>query len=102
MQKCLDIRGSLGSHNLKSGKKFKCYFCILAHILSNIGSILIKCNVVCPAKLEKFSESNIFQVSEIFPRGFWMCFTAAAFDTDTFQHAILNQNEGQIILYLVI
>ena len=70
-------------------------FFILAHILSNIGSTLIKCNVVCPAKLEKFNESNIFQVSEIFP-GFWVCFTAAAFDTDTFQHAILDQNEGQI------
>ena len=24
-------------------------------------------NVVCPEKLEKFNESNIFQVSEIFP-----------------------------------
>ena len=35
-------------------------------------------------------------------RGFWVCFTSAAFDTDTFQHAILNKNEGQIILYPVI
>ena len=67
MQKILDIKGSLGSHKLKFSKKIKCYFCILAHILSKIGSILIKCNVVCPAKLEKFNESNIFQVSEIFP-----------------------------------
>ena len=24
---------------------------------------------------------------------FWVCFTTAAFDTDTFQHAILDQNE---------
>ena len=30
-----------------------------------------------------------------------MCFSTAAFDTDTFQHAILDQNEGQIILYFV-
>ena len=29
-------------------------------------------------------------------------FSTAAFDTDTFQHAILDQNEGQIILYPVI
>ena len=35
-------------------------------------------------------------------RGFWVCFTTAAFDTNTFQHAILNQNEGQIILYPMI
>ena len=60
MQKSLDIRGSLGSHRLNA------IFCILAHILSNIGSILIKFNVVCPAKLEKLNESNILQVSEIF------------------------------------
>ena len=64
MQKSLDIRGSLGSHKLKSSKKLNA---ILAHILSNIGSILIKCNVGGPAKLKKFNESNIFQVSEIFP-----------------------------------
>ena len=63
MQKSLDIRGSLGSHKLKSGKKLNA---ILDHILSNIGSILIKCNVACPAKLEKFNESNILQVSENF------------------------------------
>ena len=25
--------------------------------------------------------------------GFWVCFTEAAFDTDTFQHAILNRND---------
>ena len=25
-----------------------------------------KCNVVCPTKLEKFNESDILQVSEIF------------------------------------
>ena len=101
MQKCLDIRGSLGSHKLKSGKKLNAIFCILAHILSNIGSILIKFNVVCPAKLEKFNESNIFKFQRSF-RSFWVCFTTAAFDTDTFQHAILDQNEGQIILYPVI
>ena len=28
-----------------------------------------------------------------FSLGFWVCFTSAAFDTDTFQHAILDQNE---------
>ena len=42
-------------------------FCILAHILSNIESILIKYNVFCPEKVEKLNESNIFKVSEIFP-----------------------------------
>ena len=51
----------------KVWQEIKCYFCILAHILSNIESILIKYNVFCPEKLEKFNESNIFQVSEIFP-----------------------------------
>ena len=53
---------------IKVQQEIKFYFCILAHILSNIGSILIKCNVVCPVKLEKFNESNILQVSEIFLR----------------------------------
>ena len=31
-----------------------------------------------------------------------MCFGTAAFDTDTFQCAILSQNEGHLILYPVI
>ena len=31
-----------------------------------------------------------------------MCFCTAAFDTDTFQCAILYQNEGHLILYQVI
>ena len=31
-----------------------------------------------------------------------MCFGTAGFDTDTFQHAIVYQNEGHFILYLVI
>ena len=44
----------------------------------------------------------IFFKFQRFFRGFWVCFTTAAFDTDTFQHAILDQNEGQIILYPVI
>ena len=44
----------------------------------------------------------IFYKFQGFFWGFWVCFTAAAFDTDAFQHAILDQNEGQIILYLVI
>ena len=29
-----------------------------------------------------------------------MCFDTAVFDTDTFQCAILNQNEGDLILCL--
>ena len=41
----------------------------MVDILSNIGSILIKYNVFCPEKLEKFNESNIFQVSRDFPGG---------------------------------
>ena len=32
-------------------KEIKCYFCILAHILRNIESILVKYNVFCPEKL---------------------------------------------------
>ena len=67
MQKSLDIRGSLGLHKLKSSKKLNAIF---AYILSNIGSVLMKCNVVGPAKLKKFNESNIFQVSEIFSEVF--------------------------------
>ena len=31
-----------------------------------------------------------------------MCFGTAGFDTDTFQHAVVYQNEGHFILYLVI
>ena len=31
-----------------------------------------------------------------------MCFGAAAFDTDTFQRAVLYQKEGRLILYPVI
>ena len=31
-----------------------------------------------------------------------MCFGIDAFDTDTFQHAILYHNEGHLILYPVI
>ena len=31
-----------------------------------------------------------------------MCFGTAGFDPDAFQHAIVYQNEGQFILYLVI
>ena len=52
---------------IKVWQEFKCYFCILPDILSDIGSILIKYNVFCPGKLEKFNETNIFQVSRIFP-----------------------------------
>ena len=47
------------------------------------------------------NESNIFQVSEIFP-GVLSVFCTAAFDTDTFQRAFLYQNEGHLILYPVI
>ena len=46
-------------------------------------------------KVVKFNESNIFQVSEIFSG-------KAAFDTYTFQRAILYQNEGHLILCPVI
>ena len=44
----------------------------------------------------------IFFKFQRFLQGFWVCFTTTAFDTDTFQHAILDQNEGQIILYLLV
>ena len=44
----------------------------------------------------------IFFKFQRFFRGFWVSFTTAALNTDTFQHAILDQNEGQIILYPVI
>ena len=55
----------------------------------------------CPEKLEKFSESDTFQVSENF-LGVWVRFGTTAFDTDTFQRAILYQKEGHLILYPVI
>ena len=44
----------------------------------------------------------VFFKFQRFFQGFWVCFTTAAFETDNFQHAILDQNEGQIILCLVI
>ena len=37
-----------------------------------------------------------------FFEGFSVCFGAAGFDTDIFQHTIVYQNEGHFILYLVI
>ena len=45
--------------------------------------------------------SDIFQVSEIFP-GVLSVFGTDAFDTDTFQRAILYQKKGYLILYPVI
>ena len=68
----------------------------MTDILSDIGSILIKENVFSPEKVEKFNESDIFQVSEIFLRGGGgcVCFGTAAFDTDNFQRTILYQKEG--------
>ena len=47
------------------------------------------------------NESDIFQVSEIFP-GFLVCFGTDAFDTDIFQRAVLYQKEGYLILYPLI
>ena len=55
-----------------------------------------------PEELKKFNESNIFQVSEIFPGVLSIFFRTAAFNTDIFQGAILYQNEGQLALYPVI
>ena len=52
--------------------------------------------------LKNFHESNIFQVSEIFPWGFCVYFSTAAFDTDIFQCAIFHQKEDHLIFYLVI
>ena len=37
-----------------------------------------------------------------FFRGFYVCFGTDAFDTDTFQRAILYQKEDYLILYPVI
>ena len=44
----------------------------------------------------------IFLKFQRFFLGFWACFGTAAFDTDTFQRAILYQKEGYLILYPVI
>ena len=59
-----------------------------------VNSDKIKC--ILSKKLEKFNESDIFQVSEIF-QGFLVCF-----GTDAFQYAILYQKESYLILYLMI
>ena len=56
--------------------------------------------VSCPEKLEKFNESDIFQVSEIFPRV--LSLFTDAFDIDAFQRAILYQKEGYLVIYLEI
>ena len=52
-------------------------------------------------KLAKFNESEIFQVSEIFP-GVLSVFWCRCFDTDTFQRAILYQKEGYHIFYIIV
>ena len=44
----------------------------------------------------------IFLSFRDFSGGFLVCFGTNAFDTDTFQLAILYQNEGHLILYPVI
>ena len=55
---------------VKVQQEIKCYFCILGDIFSNTG--------FCPEKLEKFNESDMFQVSEIFP-GFLSVFWYSCF-----------------------
>ena len=45
---------------------------------------------------------GIFFKFQRFFRGFLVYFGTAAFDTDTFQRAILCQNEGHLIFYPVI
>ena len=44
----------------------------------------------------------IFFKFQRFLGGYDFCFGTDAFDTDTFQRAILYQKEGYLILYLVI
>ena len=55
----------------------------------------------CPGKLKNFNEAIFFKFRR-FVRGFGLCFGTDAFDTDTFQRAILYQKEGYLILYPVI
>ena len=73
-------------------QEIKCYF---LHFGSYLESILMYF-------VEKLNKSDIFQVSEIFPGVMNVFWYRRAFDTDTFQRAILYQKEGYLILYPVI
>ena len=86
---------------IKVKQEIKYYFCVLADILNNIGSILTKSNVFAQKNSRNSMEATSFNFRG-FLRGFYVCFGTASFDTDTYQCEVLYKKEGHLFLYPVI